>query len=474
MTRAPLETSPSTAGRWLAIAADVALLLAGLFVLYTLLGGELHWKSSLFRITLTEPNRPVQICLLILLVKAVFGLTEGLFASLARTGPPGVGTLAAGVHALDRRLHAVFVAYRAPLLLSAASLVVSLGFLELYLRNFPLTLPTALANHLASGYHTGPSGIYRYAPELQTRLMHPNHERTMYFNTYRWRHKTDSRGFRNPVDRTNATVVLLGDSMVYGHGVEETSTIRHHLEVMLGQPVVNLGVQGSSIHDEYQVLKTFGVGLRPRYVFLFFLGNDIDDLGGLTDDEKSAFLATSPADHSTPYFETRVPRKRRWDIEWSRALEAHVDDLYVMKAVDYVRRHVRARWGRRAEAAQEDPRARSLVPAPRESTLAMRFHLHALRKIQDLADRNGFQFVNVFTYTGYMPNESVYEQILEAFGRLHGITFLSLRPAFKTAVGNGQEVFLRGDGHFSDGGARLAAQVLARFVDAHPAPRVRP
>ena len=102
----------------------------------------------------------------------------------------------------------------------------SLGLLELYLRHFPHTLPHALANHLTTPYHTGPSGIYRWAPELRTTLMHPNHERMIYFNGYRWRHKTDSRGFRNPVETLTASVVLLGDSIVYGHGVEEVSTIR--------------------------------------------------------------------------------------------------------------------------------------------------------------------------------------------------------------------------------------------------------
>jgi hypothetical protein len=142
--------------------------------------------------------------------------------------------------------------------------------LEGYLRYFPHTLPRALGNYVGSRYHTGPAGIYRYSWQLRTNIMRPNDDRLMYFNGYWWHHKTDSRGFRNPVDRETAAVVLLGDSIIYGHGVEETSTVRHQLETILGQPVVNLGVQGSSIHDEYQVLKTFGLSLRPRYVACSF------------------------------------------------------------------------------------------------------------------------------------------------------------------------------------------------------------
>jgi hypothetical protein len=454
--------------QWLAIVADAALFVAGLSALYTLFGGEVRWRTAFFRITLTEPHRPIEICVLLVLIKAVAGLDRGLFASLATIRLPVVGPAAAFLHALDRRLRALFLAYRVPLLLSVASLLLSLGALELYLRYLPFTLPHALANHVASGYHTGPSGIYRYAPELRTNLMRPNHERTMYFNGYRWHHRTDSRGFRNPVERTYASVVLLGDSMVYGHGVEETSTVRHHLETILGQPVANLGIQGSSIHDEYQVLKAFGVSLHPRYVFLFFLANDIADLALLTESEMSAFLGTPLDDHSTPYFDTRTPRKQAWHVAWSRAVESHLEDLYVVKAWGFLRGSLRARLGKPAEASEDVLSLVGPFPGGPEAALAMRFHLHAVRKIQNLADRNHFQVVNVFTYTGAIRDEAAYEKILEAFCRIHGIAFLSLRPAFERALRNGEDVFLKEDGHLSDAGARLAAEVLARYIDRHP------
>jgi hypothetical protein len=472
MERNPTDPPRARADRarhWLALVADAAFLIACLFLLYTALGGEVRWRTALFRITLTETNRPTQLCVLLLLIKAVFGLDRGLFASLATTHVPIVQPLAAVLHALDLRLRAVFLAYRLPLLVSATSLFVSLGLLELYLRHFPHTLPHALANHLTTPYHTGPSGIYRWAPELRTTLMHPNHERTIYFNGYRWRHKTDSRGFRNPVETLTASVVLLGDSIVYGHGVEEVSTIRHHLEAILGQPVANLGIQGSSIHNEYQVLKTFGLGLRPRYVFLFFLANDIDDLGRLGEAALAAFLDTAVSDHATPFFDARPPKQPWWGARAYRAIETRWDDLSVVKAFDFLRGTVRARWGAPAEASEADWEVLPPLPAGARSVLAMRFHLHALRKIQNLADRHGFVFVNVFTYSGHMPHESAYEKILEAFCGTHGIAFLSLRPAFEQAVRNGEDVFLKADGHLSDGGARLAAQVLARYIDLHPA-----
>jgi hypothetical protein len=438
--------------RWPAVLVDAIFLAASLFLVYTLLGGEVRWKTPLFRITLTEPDRPVQVCVLALVLKAVLGLDGGLLAALAATRLPVVRPLAAGLHALDRRLRGLYLTYRAPLALAAAVLLASLGVLEAYFRLLPHTLPPALANHVAAAYHTGPSGIYRYAADLGIDLMRPHHERTMYFNGYRWRHRTDAWGFRNPVDRATATVVLAGDSMVYGHGVDETSTVRHHLEALLGEPVANLGLQGSSIHQEYQVLKRQAPRLRPRYVFVFFLSNDIDDLGMLTDAERAAFLRTPADDHVTPYVVPKRPQAA------GLGLERLLADLSVVKALGFLRGHVRARWPRPAHGF------------PLEDDSRVRFHLHALRKIQDLARRQGFAFVHVFAYTARLADEASYEALLESFCRAQGIAFLSLRPAFEAARRDGRELYLAGDGHYADAGARLAAEVLAEYVGRHPAP----
>jgi lysophospholipase L1-like esterase len=463
------DVSFSPMRRWLAVVADVGLLVAVLLLVYTALGGEIRWSTAFFRMTLTEPKRPIQVTVLILLVKAVAGLDRGLFATLATTAVPIVASVSARLHTLDRRLRALFLAYRVPLLVSAGSLVLSLAVLEVVLRAFPLALPHPLANYLTMRYDTRPSGIYRYAPALHMNVMRPNDDRVLYFNGYRWRHRTDSRGFRNPIERDHATVVLLGDSMVYGHGVEETSTIRSHLETKIGEPVANLGRQGSSIHDEYQTLRAFGVSLRPRYVFVFFLANDIDDLGLLTNDEMSRFLATPVTDHSTPYFAIRPPRALPWYAAWPRALETRVDELYVVKAFDFLRRSLGTALGR-AEAAEDDLASLPPVPGGTEHALAMRFHLYALRKMQDLADTHRFQFVVVFTYSGVIANELAYEKILDAFCRTHHIAFLSLRPAFTDPRRSAERLFLEGDGHFADAGARLAAEQLARYVQQHPAP----
>jgi hypothetical protein len=95
----------------------------------------------------------------------------------------------------------------------------------------------------------------------------------------------------------------------------------------------------------------------------------------------------------------------------------------------------------------------------------MKFHLHALRKIRDLADTNHFKFVNIFVYTGFFRHEEdIYENILLSFCHRHGIAFLSLRNDFQAALEDGQKLFLKGDGHFSEQGARLVARVIITMM----------
>jgi hypothetical protein len=76
-----------------------------------------------------------------------------------------------------------------------------------------------------------------------------------------------------------------------------------------------------------------------------------------------------------------------------------------------------------------------------------------------------FQFTHVFIYTGrWHEEERMYERILAGFCQEHGIDFYNLRDGFEVARRNGEELFLRFDGHFSDRGARLVARLLAQHM----------
>lgn len=89
---------------------------------------------------------------------------------------------------------------------------------------------------------------------------------------------TDSRGFRNRKEMDRADVVLIGDSYVEGHYVDDGETTAAALEELSGRAVANLGQSGYGTLQELEVLRKFGLPLRPRVVaWFFFEGNDLYD-----------------------------------------------------------------------------------------------------------------------------------------------------------------------------------------------------
>ena len=447
--------------RTLSIILDATLLVSFSCLLYVLLAGELRWRTALFQVTLANFSGPLKVLGLTTIIRAVLGLNMGICSSITHKLWPYLSTIPSLLNRFELIIIQFFIKEKLNIACSIMVLILSLTFLEFYMRYFPHTLPYALGNHIASGYQTGIYGIYREKPEMKMHLMRPNYKRMMYFNGYYWHHETDAMGFRNPVDRSSANVVLLGDSMIYGHGVEETSTVRHYLENILQKPVANLGIQGSSIHEEYQVLKTFGVNLHPRFVFLFFLVNDIRGLAETLDDkEMIRFISLPVDDHKSPYFE--IPET----TYESYGLSAYLREFYVVKSFDFMVKYIHTYLFRNANAFENSWHELAFFEANPRFLLAMKFHLYALRKIQNIAKINNFNFVNVFIHTGvsYPDPESIYENILEDYCNTYAIPFYNLKDELILAAAQGKEVVLKRDGHFSDAGARVVASALAKLI----------
>jgi hypothetical protein len=360
---------------------DAAMCISFIALIYTLSGGEVQWENQSFKFTLKHFTDHLQILILTLIIKVIYDLNHGIFAYFSKSNVRIISYTSEKINRFHKFLHYFYITNKLNLLILIISFMISLGFLEIYFRYFPHTLPQALGNYIASGYNDYWLGIYKYHPEIKMFLMRPHYERQMYFNGYYWHHKTDAMGFRNPTDRLQAYVVLLGDSMVYGHGVEEPSTIRHYLEILLKQSVANLGIQGGSIHQEYQILKTYGISLKPKYVFVFFLVNDIHDLtvylsasimasatpgdsvrgystvapearsvrgrrcasawphvadavikAYLSDEEIYTFLNTSSDDHTTPYIHAKKVKEKFWG-----KLNSYTRDFYIVKAYKFLK-----------------------------------------------------------------------------------------------------------------------------------------
>ena len=93
----------------------------------------------------------------------------------------------------------------------------------------------------------------------------------------------NSKGLRDreyAYDRTPGTrrILVIGDSFVWGYGVEQDETFPKVLESRLpGVEVINAGVAGYGTDQELLWLRSEGVRYRPDLVILEMCGNDDDE-----------------------------------------------------------------------------------------------------------------------------------------------------------------------------------------------------
>lgn len=109
----------------------------------------------------------------------------------------------------------------------------------------------------------------------------------IYLHSYglSWQHVTDPYGFRNgPVEKRD--VLLLGDSFVYGHGVETDQTVAETLRHHFGIPAYNMGISSSCLYQNYILLRTYYDLFKPKKIIIFTFFNDIDDLLALRSEKQ--------------------------------------------------------------------------------------------------------------------------------------------------------------------------------------------
>jgi len=356
--------------------------------------------------------------------------------------------------------------------LIVCSILVVLAALEVTLRWRPVLLGHAFANGAATRYTTKPGGIYYHDRSVHMNFMLPNYTTTMYYNGYVWRHETDALGFRNKPLHIPADVMLLGDSVVYGHGVDFEHTLGRYLEERTGLRVANLGRQGDCAYQEAYLLGEYLPLFKPQVVVHVFTPNDIQDLYVyLSDAAMEAFIA-QPFDQVTypPMTDPAIlvaerERQARKRTVWKCAK----DELYVAKMLRWIRYNYKQWRGSAAipvaEAAplspRHDPEARRLQ-AQRErvdtdpASLGWRYTAHALRHMKHRAATAGARFI-----MAPVARDRQLE-ILRDIAARHAIEIIDPTPLW-----NGPS-FLPNDGHFTPHGARTMANLIAAALEHRP------
>jgi hypothetical protein len=331
---------------------------------------------------------------------------------------------------------------------------------ELALRLRPGVLGGPIANVAYSGYHWHRGGIYSL-DDHRGPVIRPSVRRPMYWNGHWWQHTANEDGYRGP-RLEHADVVFLGDSMIYGHGVEDDQTVAAAFSRHTGQAAANLGQQGTCQLQSLLTWRARGLALRPRYVLASVHFTDLEEIDVMYEPPEQRRFREEPG-----YTPLAVPRYRPrpwWDpvAFWS----THVSlPLRVGGLLGTLAQAMRAGELRRTGSRQE---ATWLLPS--EEDLARPFPTdgpgwaaegHSLAILQRECVAAGARLL-LFDIGYPHAFTAEVERIARRIGALYS-------PAGRVVLARGQageEVYLRGDGHWTPLGNDIMARELARTAGA--------
>lgn len=372
--------------------------------------------------------------------------------------------LVAGVLAARHRPKPAFIAC---LLMTMTALFVL--SLEGVLRAYPGILQGKVANVAYGRYHTDAGGIYYRDPWLGN-AMHPSMNRQLYWNGHWWTHQTNSFGYRGAA-APEASAVFLGDSMIYGHGVEEDATVASQYAALASESAANLGQQGICGLQELAIFDRYLELQSPRVVFLCCHPNDIPEAMMWYDREDLERFVSEPADN------VRLPmvREKYWPKSgdgvvqfWNRRVALPLHASGAIKALlKYGRSPVDDRTSGVAAAERFLPSEKELhrdfhPEAPgvsAEEELGWRVQRVVLELLAHRCRQSGATLV-VFDIGYPFRHSEAIEKMAGSVGALYAPVG---RRVLERAQA-GEELYLANDGHWNAAGCRAVAEELVGFL----------
>jgi GDSL-like Lipase/Acylhydrolase family len=271
--------------------------------------------------------------------------------------------------------------------------------------------------------------------------------------------RLNSMGLRGPAVAARKLdgvrrILVLGDSFVFGVGVNEPSVFSSRLEGLLnaGQParyeVVNMGVSGYSTDQEYLLYQELGASLQPDIVLLVACDNDFD--GNVQDFAYQAYYK--------PYFELTDGQLVRRNVPVPQLSRVQTARLWLGRRSNLWNIARASRFESLSGLFQvARPRRSSQEPVP-----LMRALVGALRND---VERSGARFV-LFN-TGHRGERTPLFQALRADLRKDGVEFLGLEGTLGEARAREPKRpwdFGR-DTHWNVPAHDLAAQVAKNYLE---------
>lgn len=320
---------------------------------------------------------------------------------------------------------------------------------------------------LAVGPASGNSPFWRHDPELG--WFHAPGEKGR-FARAEFSHAVsiNAMGFRDAerrFDRDDPAalrVAVLGDSFVWGHGVEDAEIFTRLIEERLpGVEVWNLGVSGYSTDQELLLFRRVGDLIRPDLVLLMVCRNDF-----------AANTTRRAGRYPKPLFEDRhagagfeltgrpvpPPSTTQWLVNRARSKSAFVNGLaFLAEDAGWIAHGPRG-W------ESQDRVTRFLLDTLLDEIRALGGELMITNAPS--APASGGERRD--------PTEGVADLLLTGWAAENGVTWADLSSGFIAAgQASATPLHYAVDGHWTVRGHRLAAGILAPLIEAALKRRVR-
>jgi lysophospholipase L1-like esterase len=355
----------------------------------------------------------------------------------------------------------------APLALLGASVALALGAAEASLRVFPQLMPEEVRLRL-HWQELGADPVSSADPYLGF-VYPPNHEGRLEREDvdFAFTYTTDEHGFRNPSPwPERADIVVLGDSMAFGYGVDDEEAWTALLaDELPGTQIINLGLIGAAPQQYFRIYETFGQALRPDLVlFCLFPGNDLAD----AEQFEEWLQAGSPGNYAV------WRRSPGQDLLVPKGLRDLLEESYLLTLLQHARKRLGSQFSGRTIDFADGGRLQ-LAPAvyagnqdlARPDHPSFRLVVDAVERTRALAARGGSKFLALLVPT----KEEVYLPLLDepvppatapfaAHLSETGLPHLDLTPYFQAGARQGERLFFEVDGHPNAAGYRLIAEVV--------------
>lgn len=335
------------------------------------------------------------------------------------------------------------------------SLGIVVAIIGLVLRARPTLFGQQLGNYVFSRYGYSPGDLYFREPELGMNFMWPNHRTRAYYNGTFWDHRTDRRGFRNPPDR-ECDVLLLGDSLIYGHGAELEVGVSEVLHDRYGWSTYNLAQQGDSLYEAYVKTRLYVDELAPHTVIHFAFENDG---WGLEVSRSIEQIETTPEVERDDWQTLRERideegrhRREPWFFEQEPAIR-FFRGLFV-EIEERIRRKSESDTRSTLYATLQDPRRRARI---------QRYYDRVLPDLARQVQARGARLivVNLDLPAGVSPEDrAAFREIVASASEKAAVPFFDTGEAFADCI----DCLIPEDNHLNAKGHAVLAELVDRWL----------